>query len=56
MSGPADGTERLREDPLMPDMETPEADAAEQAQTVAENERDLTVTDAAPEADEGDLA
>ena len=40
----------------MPDMETPEADAAEQEQTVAEHERDVPVDEPAPEADEGDLA
>ena len=38
----------------MPDMETPEADAAEQEQTVAENERDLAADEPAREADEGD--
>lgn len=41
----------------MPDLETPDADAAEQEQTVAENERDISPADPpTPEADEGDLA
>ena len=40
----------------MPDLETPDADAAEQEQTVAENERELPREPSAVEADEGDLA
>ena len=40
----------------MPDMETPEADAAEQEQTVTENEREVAADEPAQEADEGDLA
>jgi hypothetical protein len=45
----------------MPDIETPDADAIEQEQTVTEHERHLPVEDAAAdpalaEADEGDLA
>ena len=40
----------------MPDLETPEADAAEQQQEVAENERQLRPDEPNPEADEGDLA
>jgi hypothetical protein len=40
----------------MPDMETPEADAAEQEAEVASNERDLTVEEPPAEADEGDVA
>lgn len=41
----------------MPDLETPDADAAEQEQTVTENERDLAPADSpTPEADEADLA
>jgi hypothetical protein len=40
----------------MPDMETPEADAAEQEQAVADNERELQTDEPAREADEGDLA
>jgi len=38
------------------DPETPDADAAEQQQTVAENERQLIPSDPSSEADEGDLA
>ena len=40
----------------MPDIETPDADAAEQALTVQENERVLRPETVTPEADEGDLA
>jgi hypothetical protein len=40
----------------MPDLETPDADAAEQQQEVAENERELEADEPNPEADEGDLA
>lgn len=41
---------------LMPDLETPDADAAEQQQEVAENERQLSADEPNAEADEGDLA
>jgi hypothetical protein len=40
----------------MSDLETPDADAAEQQQEVAENERELDEDEPNPEADEGDLA
>jgi hypothetical protein len=40
----------------MPDLETPDADAAEQRQEVAENERELRPDEPNAEADEGDLA
>ena len=40
----------------MPDLETPEADAAEQQQEVAENERQLAADEPSVEVDEGDLA
>lgn len=40
----------------MPDLETPDADAAEQQQEVAENERQLEPDEPNTEADEGDLA
>jgi hypothetical protein len=40
----------------MPDLETPDADAAEQQQEVAENERDLVADEPPVEVDEGDLA
>jgi hypothetical protein len=40
----------------MPDLETPDADAAEQQQEVAENERQLEPDQPNAEADEGDLA
>jgi hypothetical protein len=40
----------------MPDLETPDADAAEQQQEVAENERELEADEPNAEADEGDLA
>jgi hypothetical protein len=38
------------------DPETPDADAAEQQQTVAENERRLAPSEPTTEADEGDIA
>ena len=40
----------------MPDLETPDADAAEQERIVAENERELDRAEPNAEADEGDLA
>jgi hypothetical protein len=40
----------------MPDIETPDEDAAEQDQTVAVNERDVPADEPAREADEGDVA
>ena len=40
----------------MSELETPDADAAEQQQEVAENERDLVADEPNSEADEGDLA
>lgn len=40
----------------MPDLETPDGDAAEQQQEVAEHERELTADEPNAEADEGDLA
>ena len=40
----------------MSEMETPDADAVEQAQTVAENERAIPADDPPVEADEGDVA
>jgi hypothetical protein len=40
----------------MPDIETPEADAAEQEELVVENERLLPPDDPTIEVDEGDLA
>jgi hypothetical protein len=40
----------------MPDLETPDADAAEQQQVVEETERRLTPDEPSLEADEGDLA
>jgi hypothetical protein len=38
------------------DPETPDADAAEQQRTVAENERRLSLSEPISEADEGDIA
>jgi hypothetical protein len=40
----------------MPDIETPDADAAEQEEPVVENERQLRPDEPSDEADEGDLA
>ena len=40
----------------MPDLETPDADAAEQQQEVAQNEREVAAAEPNIEADEGDLA
>lgn len=40
----------------MPDIETPDADAAEQDEPVVENERQLQPDEPNSEADEGDLA
>jgi hypothetical protein len=40
----------------MADIETPGADAAEQEQTVTENERTVPVEELPVEADEGDVA
>ena len=40
----------------MSDLETPDADAAEQEQEVVENERQLVADEPNAEADEGDLA
>jgi hypothetical protein len=40
----------------MPDIETPDADAAEQDEPVVENERQLQPDEPNPEVDEGDLA
>jgi hypothetical protein len=40
----------------MSDLETPDADAAEQQQEVAVNERELVADEPNVEADEGDLA
>ena len=40
----------------MSEMETPEADAAEQERTVVENERQLDADDVPIEVDDGDLA
>ena len=40
----------------MSDIETPDADAAEQQQAVVEDERDIAAAEPLGEADEGDIA